>query len=345
MELKRRNRVTEMIYISRFPIDLRKLVVLCLLSFLFASPAVYGEVDLKVTYYNSDATVSEDISIENADYSGISVLLPGSGYTFGFPFSDSISSISKAKSNGESGKLSHEISATADGTSENIGAHLITEYGYFECAKKAASSSAGSSMKMSVNCGVDDGILEAVYTNTDSAIREETSTIKSRYSSKTIIDMGSIKSQGNGESQSSEGSGFSSHIELENLDKSVEMVSNLMEDAEVSEGVDHKWETTSVLGSESSSVKNSVGIMTRTGWYAIPTEVQGTDNMVTVGMVFDAYNLANQEPVIERQYLPHFAGVPLFLRLEKDDPGNAQSDTYMNMKARWSREQVTYDGA
>jgi len=142
--------------------------------------------------------VTESVMTNNADYSGVTILLPYSGYA-GLPFS--ILSKGAGKSvDEEFSEFSHSIYARNCGNSENIGASLKTESesGGFEWKGGATASSYGLSMGMSVGGKIENGHLEASYGNSLSKHTEEVTANGAQYSVATIINPNTITSNGIG---------------------------------------------------------------------------------------------------------------------------------------------------
>ena len=261
-----------------------------------------AEVHMESTCYNSEATVTENVMTNNADYSSVTVLLPYSGYYAGLPYSILSSGTGKSVDD-EFSEFSHRIFAGNGGNCENIEASLKTESesGGFEWKGGVTASSYGLSMEMSVGCEIYEGDLEASYSNTNSAIREEVSTTNSRYSSDASLTPQSITSNGVSKSQNVDTCGFSSKTEVENIGKTVTIEASLKEEPPASEGVDHRWTKSIVLLPESSSMKESILIKSKEGWMMVPGY---SSSSIIVGMKFDAYDSASGEPLFPTQYEP-----------------------------------------
>lgn len=177
--------------------NLLRIFFISLLLLLFVS-GVCGQVHIKSTCYNSEAVVTEDVMTNNADYSGVTLLLPYSGYA-GHSFSILSNGAGKSVDE-EFSEFSHSIFAAMDGNCENIEARLKTESesGGFEWKGGAIASSYGLSMGMSVGGKIENGTLEASYGNSLSRHTEEVMANSAQYSEDTIITPDTIASNGIG---------------------------------------------------------------------------------------------------------------------------------------------------
>ena len=173
----------------------KSLVILFLCLFLLSSVSastVYAQVSIKTTCYNSNSIVTEDLRTENADYYGITVLAPAY-----------ISSNGAGESvDDEFSEFYHRVFAANEGDSGSIAAYLNlkTESGGYEWVKEVTTTSEGLSMGMSVDCEIENGILEASYRNSLSSHIEELMTNDAKYSESTIITPSTIASDGIGNS-------------------------------------------------------------------------------------------------------------------------------------------------
>ena len=210
---------------------------LCLLLLsLVSASTVYAQVSIKTTCYNSNSIVTEDLRTENADYYGITVLAPAY-----------ISSNGAGESvDDEFSEFYHRVFAANEGDSGSIAAYLNlkAESGGYEWVKGVNTSFEGLSMGMSVDCEIENGILEASYRNSFSSHIEELMTNEANYSESTIITPSAIASDGIGSSlndnnQDENGnSGFYHMIYVEGQDKGkwTEIRTNL-----TCESIDFDW--------------------------------------------------------------------------------------------------------
>ena len=177
--------------------NLLRIFFICLLLLLFVS-AVCGQVHIQSTCYNSEAMVVESVMTNNADYSGVTVLLPYSGYA-GLPFSILAKGAGKSVDK-EFSEFSHIIYAGNCENHENIEASLKTESesGGFEWKGGVIASSERLSLGMSVGGGIENGTLEASYRNSLSKHTEEVTANGAQYSVATIINPNTITSNGIG---------------------------------------------------------------------------------------------------------------------------------------------------
>jgi hypothetical protein len=320
---------------TKFSPAIRILLVLSslFLFFLFAASPAYGQVEIRSTCYNSEAVVTENVMTNNADYSSVTVLLPYSGYA-GLPYS--IISDGAGKSvDEEFSEFSHRIFAGNGGNCENIEASLKTESesGGFEWKGGVTASSYGLSMEMSVGGEIYDGNLEASYSNTNSATREEVSTTNSGYSSDASITPQSITYNGVSKSQNEDTCGFSSKTKAENIGKIATIEASLKEESPASEGADHMWTKSIVLLLESSSMEESILIKSKEGWMMVPGDSRSS---ITAGMKFEAYDSASGEPLFPTQYVPP-GGEPLYILASRMETGllDINQSIDLTMSATW----------
>lgn len=298
---------------------------------LFAASPAYGQVHMRSTCYNSEVTVTEDLRTENADYSGITVLLPYSGYG-GHPYSIITGGTGKSIEE-EFSEFSHSIFAAMDGNHETVRASLKTESGEYEWEQGVKALPEGLDMKMSANCEIDNGNLEAGYGNTKSAVREEVSTTNSKYSSNTEITTQSITSNGVSESQNVDTCGFSSKTEVENIGKTATIEASLKEESPASEGADHKWTKSIILLPESSSMEELMIIKSKEGWMMVPGY---SSSSISARMKFETYDLKSGEPLFPTRYVPQ-DGEPLYIVVSRIDTGPLDISQHIDlaMSAAW----------
>jgi hypothetical protein len=302
---------------------------------LFAASPAYGQVHMRSTCYNSEVTVTEDLRTENADYSGITVLLPYSGYG-GHPYSIITGGTGKSIEE-EFSEFSHSIFATMDGNHEKVRASLKIKSGEYEWEHEVKALSEGLDMKMSAKCEIDNGNLEAGYGNTESAVREEVSTTNSKYSSNTDITTRSITSNGVSESQNEDTCGFSSKTEVENIGKTATIEASLKEESPASEAVDHKWTKSIILLPESSSMEELMIIKSKEGWMMVPIMVPGySSSSISARMKFGTYDLKSGEPLFPTRYVPQ-DGEPLYILVSRIDTGPLDISQHIDlaMSAAW----------
>ena len=198
--------------------------LLLLLSLSVAT--VCGQVHIVSTCYNSEAMVTEEVMTNNADYSGVTVLLPYSGYA-GLPYSIRSEGAGKSVEE-EFSEFSHSIFAATADDFENIEAHLKTESGGYEWKKGVTASSDGLAMGMSVGCAVENGNLEASYGNTFATHTEEVTANSAKYAEVTAITPNVIASNGIGSGSESE---FSHSMSVENGENSENIAAYLKTDS------------------------------------------------------------------------------------------------------------------
>jgi hypothetical protein len=307
------------------------------ISLLFTVSTVCGKVHITSTYYNSEATVIECLKTENAHYSGITVLLPHTGYD-GLPYSILSSGTGKSIDE-EFSEFSHSIFAAMDGKYEEIGASLKTESGEYEW-KSGIKASSDLFMGMTVGCEIENGNLEASYSNAYSAIDEDVSVINSRYSSGTGITSRSISYRGVSESQSVDNCGFLSETWVDSIGKTATIESNLKEESPAGEkAVDYTWTKKIVLLPEISSIDESMLIKSKEGWMILPKIGPAAGSRPTVidaGMKFEAYNLTSGEPLFDTQYVPPNGNLLYLHAVENNGPLNINRTIDLSMSSTWS---------
>jgi hypothetical protein len=154
----------------------------------------------------------------NADYSGVTVLLPYS-----------ILSNGAGKSvDEEFSEFSHSIFAATADDFEHIEAHLKTESGKYEWKKGVKASYDGLSMNMSVGCAIENGNLEASYGNTFATHTEEVTANSAKYAEVTAITPNVIASKGTGNGSESE---FSHSMSVENGENRENIAASLKTDS------------------------------------------------------------------------------------------------------------------
>ena len=190
------------------------LISICLILLIFPASA---KVHISSTYYNSDTIVTEDITTINAQYQGATILMPtfiisgGAGKSVDEEFSE----------------FSHSIFAAMDGKYEKIGASLKTESGEYEW-KSGINASSDLVMGMSVEYEIENGNLEASYSNSDSTVSENLIAESLQYSGSAVAVPNAINVAGAGKSeQDVESSGFSHETCAENNGKWVRIETNL----------------------------------------------------------------------------------------------------------------------
>ena len=306
------------------------------ISLLFTVSTVCGKVHITSTYYNSEATVTECLRTENADYSGITVLLPHTGYG-GLPYS--ILSGGTGKSiDEEFSEFSRSIFAAMDEKYEKIEASLKTESGEYEW-KSGIKASSDLFMGMAVEGEIENGNLEASYSNTNSAIDEDVSTINSKYSSGTCITSRSIISRGVSESQSVDNCGFLSETRVDNIGKTATIESELKEESPAGEAaVDYIWTKKMVLLPEISSMDESMLIKSKEGWMILPKVRPAScrPTVIVAGMKFEAYNLTSGEPLFDTQYIPPNGNLLYLHAVENNGPLNINRTIDLSMSSTWS---------
>nr|CBH36579.1 hypothetical protein, secreted [uncultured archaeon] len=327
-----------MLYMTKFLPSIMVLLVFSVLfiSLLFAVSPVCGKVHMTSTYYNSEATVTECLMTENADYTGITVLLPHTGYG-GLPYS--ISSGGTGKSIDEAfSEFSHSIFTLMDENYEKIGASLKTESGEYEW-KSGIKVSSDLFMGMSIGCEIENGNLEASYSNTNSAIDEDVSAINSMYSSGTDITSRSINYKGVSESQSVDNCGFLSETWVDNIGKTATIESSLKKESPASEeAVDYICTKKIELLPEISSIDESMLIKSKEGWRIVPNvgPASSRPTVIVAGMKFEAYDLTSGEPLFDTQYVPPNGNLLYLHAVENDGPLNINLTLDLSMSSTWS---------
>ena len=298
---------------------------------LFAASPAYGQVHMRSTCYNSEVTVTEELMTENADYSGITVLLPYSGHG-GHPYSIITGGTGKSIDE-EFSEFSHSIFAAMDGNHEKVRASVKVKSGEYEWEHEVKALPEGVDMKMSAKCEIDNGYLEAGYGNTKSAVREEVSTTNSKYSSNVNITTRSITSNGVSESQNVDTCGFSSKTEVENIGKTATIEASLKEESPASEGVDHKWTKSIILLPESSSMEELMIFASKEGWMMVPGY---SSSSISARMKFETYDLKSGEPLFPTQYVPQ-DGEPLYILVSQIETGplDISQQIDLAMSAAW----------
>ena len=315
---------------TKFLFTIRIVLVLSALFIflLFAAFPAYGQVHMRSTYYNSEVTVTEDLRTENADYSGITVLLPYSGYGE-HPYS--IITVGTGKSiDEEFSEFSHSIFAAMDGNHEKVRASLKTKSGEYGWEQEVKALPEGLDMKMSAKCEIDNGYLEAGYGNTKSAVIEEVSTTNTKYSSDTCITSRSIISTGVSESQSVDSCSCLSETWVDGIGKTATIESSLIIPAG-EEAVGYRWTKKIGLLPEISSMDESMLIKSKEGWMMVPV-LGSSSSSIIAGMKFETYDLASGEPLFPTQYEPP-GGMPLYIALSQSP--NTYQLVELAMSATW----------
>ena len=265
-------------------------------SLLFAASTANGTVHIGATYYNSDVSVTESITTNNADYASVIYLKP-----------DVIASTGAGESvDDEFSQFSHSIYARKNGNNGNIKAYLKAESGNYDWEQSLVAISGALAMK--VGCNVEGGTFTGAYSNTNSAIREHVSLTNINYSGATTITPESISLTGVGEFPTVDFCAFSSRTEVKNIGKTTTTEANLTDKIPIRGVVDHEWTKGIVLSPEVSTTEESVLIKSKAGWMLYPGE--DTNHSINVSMMFNAYNLTTGEPLFDTQYVPP-GGEPL----------------------------------
>ena len=169
---------------------MNSLLIVLLICLLLSVSSVCGTVHMSFTCYNSEARVTENVMTNNADYSGVTVLLPYSIHSKG-----------AGKSVDEkSSEFSHSILVAMDENCEKIKASLNAELGEYGWKSDVKVLPDGLLMGMSVESKIENGNLKATYDNSLATHTEEVTANGAQYSESTIITPDTISSNGMGNS-------------------------------------------------------------------------------------------------------------------------------------------------
>jgi hypothetical protein len=255
-------------------------------------------VHIGATYYNSDVSVTESITTNNADYASVIFLNPGFIVSTGA--GESVDD--------EFSQFSHSIYAIKNGSSENIKTNLKTESGNYDWEQALVALSDALAMRIGCKVEVLGGNFTGAYSNTNSAIREHVSLTNINYSADTTITPESISLTGVGEFPTVDFCAFSSRTEVGNRGQTTTTEANLTDKIPIRGVVDHEWTKSIVLSPEVSTTEESVQIKSKVGWMLYPGE--DMNDSINVSMIFNAYNLTSGEPLFDTQYVPP-GGEPL----------------------------------
>lgn len=310
-----------------------RIALICSLFLLAASSNAGASVSVGVTLFNSDSSVSESITVENANYASSALLLPYNGFA-DFPYS--IHSSGAGSSTSSDGKFTDTISAVRDGEdASNVDASVETKSGSFRWSKSVDSSD-DIAMSMGIATQIVNGELDSSYTNSDSSVAKEISTRNSMYSDKSYITSGSLGTQGSGSSLDEMENAFVSHVEAQHLGKTALVDSDVFELTDT-EGADHKFSDIIKLGSDSGSLAGSVSILSNNKCELLPMTgiVSGP---IIAAMKFTPFYTATEKNIFEVQTVPK-DGTPMSFRaVERTMPGDIKTfeSVTLSMTAKWT---------
>jgi hypothetical protein len=240
----------------------------------------------------------------NADYSGVTVLLPYSIHSNG-----------AGKSVDEkSSEFSHSILVAMDENCEKIKASLNTELGEYGWKSDVKVLPDGLHMGMSVESKIENGNLKATYDNSVATHTEEVTANGAQYSESTIITPSAISSDGIGNSLLKESKSEDDETDKENNDKNQdENADNYLEDENENSGFYHmiyvegqgngKWaEINSTLTAESmnTSYEWKKGVKAVTQNYSLGMALVGVSNNGSIKTI-EMHGKASNFPA---QHLP-----------------------------------------
>ncbi|MCK4735778.1 MAG: hypothetical protein KAT65_25210 [Methanophagales archaeon] len=293
------------------------LISLCLVLITFPANA---KVDITSTYYNSEATVTECLRTENADYSGITVLLPHTGYG-GLPYS--ILSGGTGKSiDEEFSEFSHSIFTAMDENYEKVGASLKTESGEYEW-KSSIKASSDLVMGMSVECEIENGNLEASYSNSFTTHTEELKANGAKYSDATTIIPSAIASSGIGKGSESE---FSHTVFVENEGDCENIEAYLKTDSG-----EYEWKKSVNTRPNEISMGMSAGYKLGDG--NIMTLYRNSDSTVSENLIAEGLQYSGSAAVTPNAIIAAGAG-----KSEQDVASSKFShETYVESNGKWAK--------
>lgn len=171
---------------------MKKELIGCLIIFLIFSLTIDGKgvISISGSYYNSDSSFSDSLSIEDAVYNGF-VLLEPSEISFG----GSGSGITD-----DEGGFSQKISYNG----QQVGASVVTDSGKYKwnsrISKKNEVDKINKEIAMAVKYDTFDGSTAAMFTSDQGAISEELNAIGSQYSGTASVKPEAIFARGDGRS-------------------------------------------------------------------------------------------------------------------------------------------------
>jgi hypothetical protein len=297
---------------------------------LSVASTAFASVSCTITLSNSEGSTSEAVSVSNAKYDSVSVLLP-SGYGAGLPYS--IFSQGSGKSTSDSGKLSESISVNGGEKSGDINANVETRSGAFAWSKEVKMGP-DPETSLAVISGVSNGNLIASYSNSNSKVEKEVQTQNSKYRDNTLITPSLVSTAGSGASQNEIGNGFKSLLTAENLDKKAVMNANLIERS-ADQGADNKWTDKIQLTPESASMDQSLTILSNNKCRL--EYDQSSLGQILAGMTFTPYNRWTGSPIYETQKVPTGDQFPLsiLIRPRMDEEPAYYDFKTLSMSSKW----------
>ena len=312
--------------------SLERVALVCSLFLLAAASNADASVSVGITLYNSGSSVSESVSVENANYASSAILLPYSGFA-DYPYS--IYSAGAGASTSSDGKFTDTITAVQEGDdANNVDASVETKSGSFRWSKSVGSYD-DIAMSMGVATTIVNGELDSSYANSDSSVAKEILTQNSMYTDKSIITPDSINSQGSGISLDEMENAFISHIETQHLGKTALVDSDAFELTDT-EGADHTFSDSIKLKSESAFLANSLSILSnnKCQLWSLP---QVSSGPILAGIKVTPFYTNTKESVFEVQTIPEDSYPMSFTTIKPITPESIkqyQSFT-MSMIAKW----------
>lgn len=289
-------------------------VVTFFLSYLLMISAC-GDVSVRVGISNSEGTISDSVTIDNAQYNGALILLPYSGFA-DYPFSGLLAGSGRSTER-SSNKFISSTSTGSDLATGSVGASVETTNGDFNFAKAATISSDAPSLAMSTNAAIESGTLAATFDNTGSTIGALISIDGGNYFTSAMIAPESITAVGSGVSQTSGESRLSSSIWSFGQDKYSTMNALLGESRLASPMVDFSWSNKAILNAMTSQMEQGLHIASKNG-YGLQVSGSESSESVHAILTFDAKDSMSGKSLIGgTQYVPSSifgqSGQPVYL--------------------------------
>jgi len=303
-----------------------------LLFAMIASP-VSASISVGVTLYNSESSVSERVTLENANYASSITLLPYTGFA---DFPSSIQSSGAGESTSSKGTFSHSISASHPGeSSKNVDASVEIDSGLFRWSKTVDTSSYDTRMGIGISTKIVNGNLDSSYSNSDSTTAlKDISMHGGVYSDKTYITPESLSSAGSGSSLDDTNTWFSSCIEAESKEKKVTINSVIYE--KIYSVADQKWNDKIILGPDSAFASQTLSMLSNNKCELIPMpKIQ--DGPITAGMIFKSTFADTEKNIFEIKTVPKEGPMMSFTPINRLLPPNMGTfeTTTLSQSAKW----------
>jgi len=283
---------------------------------------------LTASYYNSGASLSESISVDNANFNGVVSLTP-----FGSNDEPEIQSQGFGTStNSGNSESSDSISLSNRENNEKVGMRIKTKSGGYGWQNSAQTSFGESPLTMKVIGGINSGKVEATLDNQDSSLNTKVNTKNSLYSFNAFITPDLLVSIGQGVPQGKGNSQFSSEDVAENQGKRVIMNTIFEEELTENKFLDQTWADKTELSNDFSLMAAKLDLKTCIGRKFVQFPIE-TQNTINAAMNFEAQNTYSGEKSIDTQYVPRSGDLHMATQLDPD-PQTRQS-VELSMLAKW----------